>query len=60
MGDGGIAGEGRIVGVPQFHSWGKTRHCTRGSCPRWTRTSSAMTYAGDKRLYTRSSNEDLM
>ena len=22
-GDGGVAGEGRIVGVPKFHSWGK-------------------------------------
>ena len=21
-GDGGVAGEGRIVGVPKFHSWG--------------------------------------
>jgi len=22
-GDGGVAGEGRDVGVPKFHSWGK-------------------------------------
>ena len=22
-GDGGVAGEGRFVGVPKFHSWGK-------------------------------------
>ena len=22
-GDGGVAGEGRIVGIPKFHSWGK-------------------------------------
>ena len=22
-GEGGIAGEGRVVGVPKFHSWGK-------------------------------------
>ena len=22
-GKGGIAGEGRVVGVPKFHSWGK-------------------------------------
>ena len=22
-GDGGVAGEGRIVGVPKFHSWGR-------------------------------------
>ena len=22
-GDGGVAGEGRVVGVPRFHSWGK-------------------------------------
>ena len=22
-GDGGVAGEGRVVGAPKFHSWGK-------------------------------------
>ena len=22
-GDGGVAGEGRIIAVPNFHSWGK-------------------------------------
>ena len=22
-GDGGVAGEGRVGGVPKFHSWGK-------------------------------------
>ena len=22
-GDGGVAGEGRVVGVPKFHTWGK-------------------------------------
>ena len=22
-GDGGIAGEGRVIAVPKFHSWGK-------------------------------------
>ena len=22
-GDGGVAGEGRLVGIPKFHSWGK-------------------------------------
>ena len=22
-GDGGVAGEGTVVGVPKFHSWGK-------------------------------------
>ena len=21
-GEGGVAGEGRVVGVPKFHSWG--------------------------------------
>ena len=26
-GDGGVAGEGRIVGVPKFHSWGKCTIC---------------------------------
>ena len=23
MGDGGVAGEGRVVSLPKFHSWGK-------------------------------------
>ena len=23
LGDSGVAGEGRVVGVPKFHSWGK-------------------------------------
>ena len=23
LGDGSVAGEGRVVGVPKFHSWGK-------------------------------------
>ena len=27
-GDGGVTGEGRVVGVPKFHSWGK---CTMPS-----------------------------
>ena len=22
-GDGGVAGEGRVAGIPKFHSWGK-------------------------------------
>ena len=22
-GEGGVAGEGRVVGLPKFHSWGK-------------------------------------
>ena len=22
-GDGGVAGEGKLVGAPKFHSWGK-------------------------------------
>ena len=25
-GDGGVAGEGRVVGIPKFHSWGKVHH----------------------------------
>ena len=25
-GDGGVAGEGRVVGVPKFHSWGECNH----------------------------------
>ena len=27
-GDSGVAGEGRVVGVPKFHSWGNTCKCT--------------------------------
>ena len=23
VGDGGVAGEGRVIGVPKFHFWGK-------------------------------------
>ena len=26
-GDGGVAGEGRVVGVPKFHSWGISAPC---------------------------------
>ena len=29
-GDGGVAGEGRVVGPPKFHSWGK---CTMPYTP---------------------------
>ena len=25
-GESGVAGEGRVVGVPKFHSWGKCMH----------------------------------
>ena len=25
-GDSGVAGEGRVVGVPKFHSWGLVHH----------------------------------
>ena len=25
-GDGSVAGEGRVVGIPKSHSWGKTMH----------------------------------
>ena len=33
-GDGGVAGEGRVVGVPKFHSWGKcTMPSTQIGCP---------------------------
>ena len=26
-GEGGVAGEGKLVGVPKFHSWGKCTYC---------------------------------
>ena len=26
-GEGGVAGEGRVVDVPKFHSWGKCTIC---------------------------------
>ena len=25
--EGGVAGEGKLVGVPKFHSWGKCTYC---------------------------------
>ena len=30
-GDSGVAGEGRVVGVPKFHSWGKCRYYARNA-----------------------------
>ena len=33
-GDSGVAGEGRVVGVPKFHSWGRcTMPLTNIGCP---------------------------
>ena len=33
-GDGGVAGEGRVVGIPKFYSWGKyTMQLTNIDCP---------------------------
>ena len=33
-GDGGVAGEGRVVGLPKFHSWGKSvMPLTQIGCP---------------------------
>ena len=33
-GDSGVAGEGRVVGVPKFHSWGKcTMISNQIGCP---------------------------
>ena len=26
-GDSGVAGEGRVAGIPKFHSWGKSVPC---------------------------------
>ena len=31
-GEGGAAGEGRVVGVPNFHSWGKCTMPTQIGC----------------------------
>ena len=34
-GDSGVAGEGRVVGIPKFHSWGKcTMPLTQIGCPK--------------------------
>ena len=36
-GEGGVAGEGRVVGGPKFHSWGKcTMPLTQIGCPMLT------------------------
>ena len=33
-GEGGVAGEGRVVAIPKFHSWGKcTMPLTQIGCP---------------------------
>jgi len=33
-GEGGVAGEGSVVGVPKYHSWGKcTMPSTQIGCP---------------------------
>ena len=36
-GDSGVAGDGRVVGIPKFHSWGKCtmplRISTQTGCP---------------------------
>ena len=38
-GDSGVAGEGRVVGVPKFHSWGK---CTNPLISRMSKASSGL------------------
>ena len=37
-GDSGVAGEGRVVGVPKFHSWGK---CTMPLTNDWMSNASS-------------------
>ena len=34
-GDGSVVGEGRIVGVPKFHSWGKCTMPLRNINSNW-------------------------
>ena len=37
-GDDGVAGEGRVLGVPKFHSWG---NCTMPSNSDWMSNASS-------------------
>ena len=39
-GDSGVAGEGRVVGVPKFHSWGK---CIHGVSAPWGKCTMPLT-----------------
>ena len=42
-GEGGVAGEGRVVGLPKFHSWGKcTMPLTNINSDRMSNTSSGL------------------
>ena len=42
-GDGSVAGEGRVVGVPKFHSWGKyTMSLTNINSDRMSNASSGL------------------
>ena len=40
-GDGGVAGEGKVVGVPKFHSWGKCTMTLRNTNSDWMSNSSS-------------------
>ena len=47
MVDGGVAGEGRVVGVPKFHSWGKcTMISNQIGCPTLPLACVLFIYAG--------------
>ena len=40
-GNGGVAGEGRVVGVPKFHSWGKCTMTLTNINSDWTSKASS-------------------
>ena len=40
-GDDGVAGEGRVVGVPKIHSWGKCTMLLTNICSDWMSNASS-------------------
>ena len=45
-GDSGVAGEGRVVGVPKFHSWGKCIMSLTNINSDWMSNASSGLYIG--------------
>ena len=45
-GEGGVAGEGRVVGVPKFHSWDKRTMPLTNINSNWMSNASILSYAG--------------
>ena len=43
-GDGGVAGEGRVVGVPKLHSWGTCTMSLTNTNSDWMSNASSVNY----------------